>query len=570
MGKYKINPHTGALDRVDDPSKDEDSDNIFDKAESLDDGEGNQVSASEAKSAVDDAHSHSNKSELDLVSDGDHDVRIDNPHSVTKTQVGLGNVDNKSEETIIADVKADADIADVITKKHNRQHSIVNTNDHSDKTDYIDTPLSATILTGAIISEGSSAGTIKIGSLTALIRTTDSETGSLTKISLSEQDNKIIPSIDTIYKIILKYNGGSPTAVLQINDANGNNEIGIGHCMKDASNNVHFCNCGRRLSDGMAKLHKRQRDIDEIKLASGCAIGEIGTRNITISSGIIYEGINRLSPFSEGNFDSSGSDTFTYFYRDGASGWIKVAGQTQIDNVNYDNDSGVLEPLLSNQYGIHWVYLHPDDEHVYIVYGQDSYRLAQIASASPPSVLPTEISDFAVLIGRIIIKKNSATFQDIQTVLETTFNPAGVENHNELSNLQGGTTGQYYHLNATKYNNNSYYEDRGDPSTYDFIKTDFTTDGNWHDLDLSSIIPEETVLVHVRVRLSSSFLAGLQFRKKGNSNTINVAVMKIQVAGVYYYEDFLVACDNDRKIQYLASNLAWTALDFSVRGWFKK
>lgn len=37
-------------------------------------------------------HSHSNQAQLDLVTDGDHDVRTDNPHSVTKTQVSLGNV----------------------------------------------------------------------------------------------------------------------------------------------------------------------------------------------------------------------------------------------------------------------------------------------------------------------------------------------------------------------------------------------------------------------------------------------------------------------------------------------
>lgn len=39
-------------------------------------------------------HVHSNKAQLDLVTDGDHDARTDNPHTVTKTQVGLGNVDN--------------------------------------------------------------------------------------------------------------------------------------------------------------------------------------------------------------------------------------------------------------------------------------------------------------------------------------------------------------------------------------------------------------------------------------------------------------------------------------------
>ncbi len=38
--------------------------------------------------------------------------------SVSKSDVGLGNVDNVSEATIITDVKADSDVADAISKKH--------------------------------------------------------------------------------------------------------------------------------------------------------------------------------------------------------------------------------------------------------------------------------------------------------------------------------------------------------------------------------------------------------------------------------------------------------------------
>ena len=115
-----------------------------------------------------------------------------------------------------------------------------------------------------------------------------------------------------------------------------------------------------------------------------------------------------------------------------------------------------------------------------------------------------------------------------------------------------------------------YYIDRGDPSSYDFNETDFTTDLQWHDLDLSSIVPEGAKLVHIRVRLACFDLAGLQFRKKGNNNGINTAIMKLQVANIFYYEDLFVACDSDRKIQYLASNVTWDNLDVTIRGWFTK
>ena len=98
-----------------------------------------------------------------------------------------------------------------------------------------------------------------------------------------------------------------------------------------------------------------------------------------------------------------------------------------------------------------------NEEHIYIVYGQDSYRLAEVGVASPPSTLPKELSDFAVLIGRIIIQKNSATFENIQSAIDVLFNPTGVEDHNESANLQGGTVGEYYHLTSAE-NTNKYIQ----------------------------------------------------------------------------------------------------------------
>lgn len=112
------------------------------------------------------------------------------------------------------------------------------------------------------------------------------------------------------------------------------------------------------------------------------------------------------------------------------------------------------------------------------------------------------------------------------------------------------------------------YIDRGDCSEYDFCKEDFITDLNWHDLDLSNIIPKGTQLIHIRIRMASSSLAGINFRKKGNIYGKNTAIIKSQVRNVYYYEEFFVTCDTERKIEYLASNVSWTALDIIIRGWF--
>lgn len=41
--------------------------------------------------AVTKRHNHTNKAQLDLITDGDHDVRLDNPHNVTPSQIGVND-----------------------------------------------------------------------------------------------------------------------------------------------------------------------------------------------------------------------------------------------------------------------------------------------------------------------------------------------------------------------------------------------------------------------------------------------------------------------------------------------
>jgi hypothetical protein len=69
-----------------------------------------------------------------------------------------------------------------------------------------------------------------------------------------------------------------------------------------------------------------------VERATGLVLSETGTRNIAVSAGVIWaELVNR---FSISAFDSSGTDTFTYWYRDGSGGWSSSGSQTQIDKAN--------------------------------------------------------------------------------------------------------------------------------------------------------------------------------------------------------------------------------------------
>jgi hypothetical protein len=113
------------------------------------------------------------------------------------------------------------------------------------------------------------------------------------------------------------------------------------------------------------------------------------------------------------------------------------------------------------------------------------------------------------------------------------------------------------------------YVDRGDPAAFDFAVGDLTTDGNWHDLDLSSIVPAGAVAVHLRVYAEDDVLKmSVLFRKNGNSNTINAGRVQTYNANARTTDDVIVALDSNRIIEYLASNVVWIDIKIVVAGWY--
>lgn len=113
------------------------------------------------------------------------------------------------------------------------------------------------------------------------------------------------------------------------------------------------------------------------------------------------------------------------------------------------------------------------------------------------------------------------------------------------------------------------YTDRGDPASPDFDHTTLTTNGNWQDLDLSSIIAPNAKAVVIKVLVQDGVTGSyLQFRKKGNSNDVAVGDVRTQAANVVNGNTMTVPCDADGYVQYRGSNLAFTAIDVTILGWF--
>lgn len=126
----------------------------------------------------------------------------------------------------------------------------------------------------------------------------------------------------------------------------------------------------------------------------------------------------------------------------------------------------------------------------------------------------------------------------------------------------GGITALHDYTGVTPY------VDRGDPAAWDYSKVDFLTDGAWHTLDLSAIVPQGATLVHLKIKALTAFNNSIiAFCKNDIINKLNGATIAIRHGASDYYEEAWVACDADRKIEYWTSNQTWVILDLMVRGW---
>ena len=327
---------------------------------------------------------------------------------------------------------------------------------------FLDGALSPMILTGGAVSDGTNAGTLKVAALTALLRATTDADGVLTVVSKEEEDNIAITDPETVYRVVLQYNSGTPLIALQTGEPNGTTNIKIGSGMRNAANvRWHRCS-GYRLADGVARLHERAAKLRTLELQSGLAISHVGTRSFATTEGHVYSGINNLL-FPA--YTSLGDKFTLVYYGDDPVAWEYVTDQTVIPNDNY-NDYGAnpgLVALASNEYGCFWVYAVPCENEVYVVYGRSSNKLAAAEVEQPPATLPLFLSEFGVLVGCVIIKESGADFAVIQMVTDRFFVGTAVADHGEQSGLDDDDHSVVYHAKGNFLASSAGEEDAGKP-----------------------------------------------------------------------------------------------------------
>lgn len=259
--------------------------------------------------------------------------------------------------------------------------------------------------------------------------------------------------------VCVSYNSGSPTVVLYTGSSatdysepaaiNYQDVFPLGYVVREGTT-LHITNNPRRIQDckgGLIRRFHQTRPLERDERVGGLILSETGTRNIAVSSGYLWERQNR---FTINAFNSSGASRFTAYYRDGGTGFTAVTSQSQWPNTQYDNGTGTLATMTANRYANLWWYLESDGD-LAMLYGRFEYTTAAAAAAGPvPSTLPLRLWVDGKLIARTTFKKSDSTFTAVDTVFTNTFQPSAASSHNNLSGLQGGTTGEYYHITSAQ------------------------------------------------------------------------------------------------------------------------
>lgn len=254
---------------------------------------------------------------------------------------------------------------------------------------------------------------------------------------------------DTINYIYVDYNAGNPVVNTTTNlaDINKTTKFTIGAAFTDGVEEAHSVSVGLSLSNWQQNEFRRLTEVRRAERAVGLVVSETGTRNLSYTAGVAYiAGIRKTYTAK----DTSSTDKFTYVYRNGSGGWTYSYNSNQISNLLYDNGSGTLATLANGQYGVHWIYILADGD-FYVLYGQASYVLANAQAAIVPSVLPNELSQFAILAAKVLVLKNATSLYSISSAYTTLFPVSSPSDHNDLGNIQGGAANEYYHLDNNNY-----------------------------------------------------------------------------------------------------------------------
>ena len=326
--------------------------------------------------------------------------------------------------------------------------SEIGTSTYDDVQDWINNTQSSGYFSGGTITDAGS-GEIDVAAGSGFIRASNSGIAEVKSFDWAASSGITLTDHVTNY-VYVDYNAGSPVVgVDTTKGVNSRTKFYLGKVFREGTG-LHILQGGLDVTEVITRIQGRINSVHgEIQHASGMELSETGTRNVAATAGVYYAGFTRATTAA---VDTSGADTFEYYYLDSGS-WVE-SDQSQIDNLQYNDvstpGSEALATLSNNNFGVHWIYMDIGGD-MLVVYGQDNYlKLSDAEAAHPPSVSYGHIADMSILIGRIIIEKSDTTFTAIESAFDTQFNPSVVTEHGDLAGLTDDDHAQYLLVAGTR------------------------------------------------------------------------------------------------------------------------
>lgn len=302
--------------------------------------------------------------------------------------------------------------------------------------DYINTAGGSGILSGMEVSDDTD-GTITISAGTGLIHTTDSNVGPLVFFDIAA-DTTVSLTDNSMNYIFVEYNSGSPRyqATANIDDVSGTDEYIVGSVYKNGTH-LHPADTGTHISSFPQDMYYYAFKHDGLEYSSGLVTSETGNRYLAITSGRMSFVLKFLTMSA---FDSSGADTLSLFYYDGA--WQQGSEISQLPNTQYNDYGTGLTSLTAQRYGVYWMYMETDGD-VHGVYGTGNYLLAQAQAATPPASIPDHLATIGLLIAKIIFRNGDTNFTEILIPWTSHLGFSAATDHGALAGLSDDDHPQY-------------------------------------------------------------------------------------------------------------------------------
>ena len=132
------------------------------------------------------------------------------------------------------------------------------------------------------------------------------------------------------------------------------------------------------------------------------------------------------------------------------NGVWNVSVVSSYDTIYYSNGTDRVE-MTNNRYAAKYFFRsYADVNEVFYVHGGQFVDLASAINENIPTV-PETVTMISLYVGKIVYQKGATVGTAYPRIWDSELKTAQATVHNTLSNIQGGSSNEYYHVTQSKY-----------------------------------------------------------------------------------------------------------------------